>query len=106
MKRYIAIFIFAVLFCNAVFAQKKTVPSKTHFAAEALQPYVDDGRLAGAAIVEVITGMKWEDYLKKEVLDPLGMKDTWFWPTDRQIKSHIEMYETFKDKPAAILRAV
>ena len=44
--------------------------------------------------------MKWEDYLKKEVLDPLGMKDTWFWPTDRQIKSHIEMYETFKDKPA------
>ena len=55
--------------------------------------YSNTGIDIGAAIVEVVTGMKWEQYLKKEVLDPLGMKSTWFWPTDRQIANKIELYE-------------
>ncbi len=62
--------------------------------------YSNTGIDIGAAIVEVITGMKWEEYLKKEVLDPLGMKSTWFWPTDKQLKTKIELYETQKDAPA------
>ena len=48
--------------------------------------YSNTGIDIGAAIVQEVTGMKWEDYLKKEVLDPLGMKSTWFWPSDRQLK--------------------
>ena len=62
--------------------------------------YSNTGIDIGAAIVEVITGMKWEDYLKQEVLDLLGMKSTWFWPTDKQLKTKIELYETQKDAPA------
>ena len=62
--------------------------------------YSNTGIDIGAAIVEVITGMKWEDYLKQEVLNPLGMKSTWFWPTDKQLKTKIELYETQKDAPA------
>lgn len=62
--------------------------------------YSNTGIDIGAAIVEVITGMKWEDYLKQEVLDPLGMKSTWFWPTDKQLKTKIELYETKKGAPA------
>ena len=62
--------------------------------------YSNTGIDIGAAIVEVITGMKWEDYLKQEVLDPLGMKSTWFWPTDQQLKTKIELYETKKGAPA------
>ena len=62
--------------------------------------YSNTGIDIGAAIVEVITGMKWEDYLKQEVLDPLDMKSTWFWPTDKQLKTKIELYETQKDAPA------
>ena len=62
--------------------------------------YSNTGIDIGAAIVEVITGMKWEDYLKKEVLDPLGMKSTWFWPTDKQIKNKIELYEYVENAPA------
>ena len=58
--------------------------------------YSNTGIDIGAAIVEVVTGMKWEDYLKREVLDPLGMKSTWFWPTDKQLKKKVELYE-FKD---------
>ena len=62
--------------------------------------YSNTGIDIGAAVVEVVTGMKWEDYLKKEVLDPLGMKSTWFWPTDEQLKTQIEMYDCHKDAPA------
>ncbi|MBO5984265.1 MAG: beta-lactamase family protein, partial [Rikenellaceae bacterium] len=58
--------------------------------------YSNTGIDIGAAIVEVVTGMKWEDYLKQEVLDPLGMKSTWFWPTDKQLKKKVELY-AFKD---------
>ena len=62
--------------------------------------YSNTGIDIGGAIVEVITGMKWEDYLKKEVLDPLGMKSTWFWPTDKQLKKQIEMYDVKEGQPA------
>jgi CubicO group peptidase (beta-lactamase class C family) len=62
--------------------------------------YSNTGIDIGAAIVEVVTGMKWEQYLKKEVLDPLGMKSTWFWPTDRQIANKIELYEYKENAPA------
>ena len=62
--------------------------------------YSNTGIDIGAAIVEVVTGMKWEDYLKKEVLDPLGMKSTWFWPTDKQLKNKIELYEYIENAPA------
>ena len=62
--------------------------------------YSNTGIDIGAAIVEVITGMRWEDYLKKEVLDPLGMNDTWFWPTDEQISNKIELYAYQENAPA------
>lgn len=62
--------------------------------------YSNTGIDIGAAIVEVITGMKWENYLKKEVLNPLGMKSSWFWPTDKQLKKQIEMYDTHEGAPA------
>jgi len=62
--------------------------------------YSNTGIDIGAAVVEAITGMKWEQYLKKEVLDPLGMKSTWFWPTDKQLKKKIELYEYKADAPA------
>jgi len=64
------------------------------------ETYSNTGIDIGAAIVEAISGMRWEDYLKKEVLDPLGMKDTWFWPTDKQIENKIELYAFKKDAPA------
>ena len=54
--------------------------------------YSNTGIDIGAAVVETITGKKWEDYLKETVLDPLEMKATSFWPTDEQIANKIEMY--------------
>ena len=62
--------------------------------------YSNTGIDIGAAVVEAVTGMKWENYLKKEVLDPLGMKSSWFWPTDKQLKKMVEMYDTKNGEPA------
>ena len=65
--------------------------------------YSNTGIDIGAAIVQEVTGMKWEDYLKQEVLEPLGMKSTWFWPTDEQIANKIELYE-YRDGAPAVWR--
>ena len=62
--------------------------------------YSNTGIDIGAAVVEAVTGMKWENYLKQEVLDPLGMKSTWFWPTDKQIENKVEMYICKANAPA------
>ena len=62
--------------------------------------YSNTGIDIGAAVVEVVTGMKWEQYLKENFLDPLGMKSTWFWPTDRQLKKQVEMYTCRENAPA------
>ena len=62
--------------------------------------YSNTGIDIGAAVIEVVTGMKWEDYLKKTVLDPLEMNSTWFWPTDKQLETQVEMYDCHKDGPA------
>lgn len=62
--------------------------------------YSNTGIDIAAAVIEVVTGMKWEQYLKQTVLDPLGMESTWFWPTDRQLRTQIEMYEVYEDAPA------
>lgn len=62
--------------------------------------YSNTGIDIGAAVVETVTGMKWEKYLKETVLDPLGMKDTWFWPTDKQIENKIELFNIKEDQPS------
>ena len=62
--------------------------------------YSNTGIDIGAAVVETIVGQPWEQYLKETVLDPLGMKSTWFWPTDEQLARQIEMYECHQDAPA------
>ena len=55
--------------------------------------YSNVGIDIGAAVVEVITGKRWEEFLKERVFDPLGMDDSGFWPTDEQLANKIEMYE-------------
>jgi len=62
--------------------------------------YSNVGIDIGAAVVEVVSGKRWEDFLKARVLDPLGMKSSGFWPTDKQLETKIEMYDVKGGKPA------
>ena len=62
--------------------------------------YSNTGIDIGAAVVEVVTGKKWEVFLQERVLDPLGMTSSSFWPTDKQLATQIELYNCVKDAPA------
>ena len=62
--------------------------------------YSNTGIDIGAAVVEAVSGMKWEEFLKERVLDPLGMRSTCFRPTDDMIARKIEMYEVAPGRPA------
>ena len=62
--------------------------------------YSNTGIDIGAAIVEVVTGKSWDVFLKERVLDPLGMTDTTFNPTDEQLARSILMYTVAPGKKA------
>ncbi len=63
--------------------------------------YSNVGIDVGAAVVERVTGKRWEDFLKERVLDPLGMTETGFWPTDAQLAGRIEFFALSKNGPPA-----
>ena len=46
--------------------------------------YTQSGINAAARIVEVVSGMTFDVFVQKRIFDPLGMKDTTFYPTDAQ----------------------
>ena len=62
--------------------------------------YSNTGIDIGAAVIEVVTGKPWEVFLKERVLDPLGMKNTTFQPTDEQLANSISMYDVKGGKKA------
>jgi CubicO group peptidase (beta-lactamase class C family) len=46
--------------------------------------YSNCGTNVGGRIVEVVSGMPFEKFLDERLLNPLGMMDTTFWPSDAQ----------------------
>jgi len=43
-----------------------------------------EGPLVAGAIIEVVSGMPYPQFIQKRILDPLGMTDSTFWPTAEQ----------------------
>ena len=71
------------------------------YAAEPLlsQPgtkysYSNEGFNIAGRIIEVISGMPFDVFLQQRLFSPLGMKDTTFWPTDRQLKRLAKSYQS------------
>ncbi len=48
--------------------------------------YSNAGINTAGRIVEVVSGMPFEEFLDKRLFQPLGMTDTTFWPNDEQVK--------------------
>ncbi len=46
--------------------------------------YTQSGINAAARVVEVVSGMSFDEYLQKNLFDPLGMPNTTFYPTEEQ----------------------
>ncbi|ASV76457.1 Beta-lactamase class C and other penicillin binding protein [Thermogutta terrifontis] len=54
--------------------------------------YSNAGINTAARIVEVVTGKRFEEFLKERIFEPLGMKDTTFWPDKEQLSRLARAY--------------
>jgi CubicO group peptidase (beta-lactamase class C family) len=52
-------------------------------------------------IVEIASGMTFDQFLQKRIFEPLGMKDTAFYPTDDRLPRVVTLYER---KPTGLSR--
>jgi len=59
--------------------------------------YSNAGINTAGRIVEVVSGMSYEDFMAKRVFTPLGMKDTTWRPTEAQMKRLAKTYRPTKD---------
>jgi CubicO group peptidase (beta-lactamase class C family) len=70
----------------------------------AMQPYLDSYKLAGyvaiiaARIVEITSGMAYEEFLQKRFFGPLGMTETTFWPSEAQVARLAGAYGPNREK--------
>jgi CubicO group peptidase (beta-lactamase class C family) len=60
--------------------------------------YSNAGINTAGRIIEVVSGMPYEDFMDKRLFIPLGMKDTTFWPSETQVKRLAKAYRPGKDK--------
>ena len=51
-----------------------------------------------ARIVEIVSGMPYEQFLQKRFFDPLGMTETTFWPSEAQTARLAGAYGPNKEK--------
>jgi CubicO group peptidase (beta-lactamase class C family) len=55
--------------------------------------YSNTGINTVGRIVEVASGMPYEKFMERRLFDPLGMKDTTFWPSEEQVKRVAKSYK-------------
>jgi len=60
--------------------------------------YSNAGINTAGRIIEVVSGMPYEEFLEKRLFKPLGMKDTTFWPTEKQVQRLAKSYKPNADK--------
>jgi CubicO group peptidase (beta-lactamase class C family) len=60
--------------------------------------YGNQGMNIAARIVEIVSGMPYEEFVQKRFFDPLGMTETTFWPSDAQVARLAGSYGPNKEK--------
>ena len=60
--------------------------------------YSNAGINTAGRIIEVVSGMPYEEFMDKRLFDPLGMKDTTFWPDEGQLARLAKSYKPNADK--------
>ena len=54
--------------------------------------YSNAGINTAARVLEVVSGMKYEDFMRQRLFGPLGMNDTTFWPNEKQVRRIAQSY--------------
>ena len=88
----------------------RRMPLRSVAATAAAQPlrfepgtkvqYSNVGIDIAAAVVEKVTGRRWESFLQERLLGPLGMTSTGFWPSEADQARKIEMYQVAAGRKA------
>lgn len=60
--------------------------------------YSNAGINTGGRIIEVVSGLPYEEFMEKRLFKPLGMKDTTFWPNESQLKRLAKSYKPNANK--------
>ena len=60
--------------------------------------YSNAGINTGGRIIEVVSGLKYEDFLDQRLFALLGMTDTTFWPNEEQLTRLAKPYKPTADK--------
>ncbi|MDR3638818.1 MAG: serine hydrolase [Isosphaeraceae bacterium] len=68
------------------------------FAPGTKYQYSNAGINTAGRIIEVVSGMPYEDFLDKRLFQPLGMKDTTFWPNEEQLTRLAKSYRPNSSK--------
>ena len=68
------------------------------FEPDTKYQYANAGINTAGRLIEVLSGMKYQDFLAKRLFEPLGMKDTTFFPTEAQITRIATSYGPTKDR--------
>jgi CubicO group peptidase (beta-lactamase class C family) len=55
--------------------------------------YSNAGINTAGRIIEVVSGVPYEEFMERRLFRPLGMKDTTFWPTESQLKRLAKSYK-------------
>jgi CubicO group peptidase (beta-lactamase class C family) len=55
--------------------------------------YSNAGINTAGRIIEVVSGVPYEEFMNQRLFQPLGMKDTTFWPTAEQVKRLAKSYK-------------
>jgi CubicO group peptidase (beta-lactamase class C family) len=55
--------------------------------------YCNPGINTVGRLIEVASGVRYEEFMETRLLGPLGMKDTTFWPNDDQLKRLAKSYK-------------
>ncbi|MBI1839635.1 MAG: beta-lactamase family protein, partial [Verrucomicrobia bacterium] len=63
------------------------------FEPDSKYQYSNAGINTAGRIIEVVSGMPYEKFLETRIFNPLGMKDTTFWPTKSQIRRLAKAYK-------------
>ena len=74
------------------YAVQSYAMSYLQFEPDTKYSYSNAGINTAGRLIEVISGMSYEQFLQKRLFDPLGMKETTFWLTKSQLKRLAKAY--------------
>ncbi len=67
--------------------------SPLQFEPDSKYQYSNEGINTAGRIIEVVSRMSYEEFLNKRLFEPLGLKDTTFWPSDEQLTRMAHSYK-------------